>query len=61
MDYLIKQEDIMDLKMEENSGQYLFNSLLDIGNIQPQSYLEDDAHAYSFFERENPGHIKTQS
>lgn len=31
MEYLIKEEDIMDLKMEENSGHYLFNSLLDIG------------------------------
>lgn len=39
MDYLIKQEDILDLKMEENSDQYLFNSLLDIGNIQPQCYI----------------------
>ena len=31
MDYLIKEEDMLGLKMEDNSDQYLFNSLLDIG------------------------------
>ena len=31
MDYLIKEEDMLALKMEDNSDQYLFNSLLDIG------------------------------
>ena len=41
MDYLIKQEDIMDLKMEENSDQYLFNSLLDIGALEQQSNISD--------------------
>ena len=34
MDYLIQQEDILDLKVEENSDQYLFNSLLEIGELQ---------------------------
>lgn len=52
MDYLIKQEDMMDLKVEDNSDQYLFNSLLDIGHHNQPYRTEEEAQPYSFFDRE---------
>jgi hypothetical protein len=52
MNYLIKQEEMLDLKMEDNSDHYLFNSLLALGQIEPHSYLDDDQDHLSFFDKE---------
>lgn len=53
MNYLIKQEDLLDLKIEDNSDHYLFNSLLALGQVEPHSYLEEDPDNLSFFGKPN--------
>lgn len=56
MNYLVKQEEMLDLKMEDNSDHYLFNSLLAIGQVEPHSYLDDDQDNLSFFHKGKPQH-----
>lgn len=47
---------MLDLKMEQNSDHYLFNSLLDIGHIDPHSYDSEDNENFAFISknREQP-------
>ncbi len=52
MSYLLKQEDMIDLKMEDNSDHYLFNSLLAIGHLDHHPYLDDDQGQFSFLNKE---------
>lgn len=41
MDYLCKHDDYLDLKMEDNSDHYLFNSLLDPLRNEQDHYMDD--------------------
>lgn len=59
MNYLIKHEDMMCLKMEDNSDHYLFNSLLGIGQISPQSYEDDENEHFSFIPRNKDAQLNS--
>ena len=60
MEYLIKEEDMLGLKMEDNSDQYLFNSLLDIGQLEQQHIDHEEPQHYSFVGLNSNSHEKSK-
>ena len=51
---------MMQLKMEDNSDQYLFNSLLDIGQLEEQSEHYQSHQPYHFEQKDNPSDQRTK-